>query len=115
MYGTPAIAYVHEYPYITASERSDLDFMFTATDIFGEELVAEIDVTAEDEVSLTVSVSVTDDVGNVTNKVFDLINIGSGTSYFALYDGDTFIGHMLVTIGSSYDLPIDRTGYTFVS
>ena len=111
IYGAPNIAYAYNVLGIASSEISSLDFMFTVTDSFGEELVPDISILSETETVLTVRVSVTDDADNAVEKDFALTT----KSYLALYKGDTLLESRLVTIGESYDLPVDFAGYTFVS
>lgn len=113
VYGMPEITFAHDDSYILSNE--DVSFLFSSKDSFGEELVLDIVEIENSDARLTITITATDDAGNVNSKNYTLLKVSSNQSYLSLYIGNTKVGASVVTIGENYTLPNEFDHYNFSS
>lgn len=109
IYGTPIAAYT--YDYYCLKQGDNIDFMFTVRDSFNSELYADVTQVSYESGIRTVSVTATDDAGNLFERTYELYQLAANQSYLALYSGTEFLGYHIVTQGEDYNLPVDFIGY----
>ena len=99
VYGMPTAALTYPDSGYTVSENDDISFLFIVRDSFGEEIYAEITSDAPLVAGNTVNITVTatDDAGNVFEQTY-LFAITSETySWLLLYVGETLWNSLFVT------------------
>ena len=99
VYGMPTAALTYPDNGYTVSENDDISFLFIVRDSFGEEIYAEIASDAPLVAGNTVNITVTatDDAGNVFEQTY-LFAITSETySWLLLYVGETLWNSLFVT------------------
>ena len=99
VYGMPTAALTYPDNGYTVSENDDISFLFIVRDSFGEEISAEIASDAPLVAGNTVNITVTatDDAGNVLEQTY-LFAITSETySWLLLYVGETLWNSLFVT------------------
>ena len=99
VYGMPTAALTYPDNGYTVSENDDISFLFIVRDSFGEEIYAEIASDAPLVAGNTVNMTVTatDDAGNVFEQTY-LFAITSETySWLLLYVGETLWNSLFVT------------------
>ena len=99
VYGMPTAALTYPDNGCTVSENDDISFLFIVRDSFGEEIYAEIASDAPLVAGNTVNITVTatDDAGNVFEQTY-LFAITSETySWLLLYVGETLWNSLFVT------------------
>ena len=99
VYGMPTAALTYPDNGYTVSENDDISFLFIVRDSFGEEIYAEVTSDAPLVAGNTVNMTVTatDDAGNVFEQTY-LFAITSETySWLLLYVGETLWNSLFVT------------------
>ena len=99
VYGMPTAALTYPDNGYTVSENDDISFLFIVRDSFGEEIYAEIasDAPLVAGNAVNITVTATDDAGNVLEQTY-LFAITSETySWLLLYVGETLWNSLFVT------------------
>jgi len=106
VYGIPTIIF-NQDNYVV-SEDTDISFLFTVYDSFGEELYAEIEIIGEQKAGniVTIIVRAVDDANNVIVKEYNLGVQPSKKSFVELYKDDELWQVLFVDDASNYVLPL---------
>lgn len=110
IYDNPTLDFLRDQLYVV--ENESMDFLFSAKDSFGEELVPDIETLFEDNDKIIIKVTVTDDAGNIVEKQYELLKVTENGSIICLYDDGELIGYQHVTLGESFSLPCPA-GYNY--
>ena len=110
IYDNPTLDFLRDQLYVV--ENESMDFLFSAKDSFGEELVPDIETLFEDNDKIIIKVTVTDDAGNIVEKQYELIKLAENESIIYLYVDDELIGDQRVTSDESFSLPCPA-GYNY--